>query len=241
MEQKQEEVLNSFIQRLQTAAGDRLVSVVLYGSAAGHDFQPGFSDLNVLCLFQQVDAALLDALAPAIAAWQKSGHPQPLVFSIDEVRNAADVFSIELLDIKERHRALFGPDLFSDLVIPMEQHRLQVERELRTNLIRLRQHYLGASKDRKKKLALLTESLSSFLTLFRHALLAMGEVSPEQKRPMIDKLAGILGFDPVPFHSLLDLRDRRVTEEQLHVEAMFSGFLAAVTRVAEEVDRKLAV
>lgn len=241
VDDKQQHLLDGLIERLRNAAGERLHSIVLYGSAASQDFHPGFSDLNLLCLFQQVHGSLLDALAPVFAWWEKSGQPQPLVFSLDEVRNAADVFAIEFLDIKQRHRVLFGPDLFADLAVPMDLHRVQVERELRTNLIRLRQAYLAAGKDRKQKLKLLTESISSFVTLFRHSLLALGEKPLQHKAQLIDRLSSILSFDPGPFHSLLDLRDRKGTEAGLDVDRIFAGYLAGVTRVAEEVDRRLAV
>ena len=66
-----------------------------------------------------------------------------MLFTIEELRCSADVFAIELYDIKQRHKVLFGADHFTNLEVPMDLHRVAVERELRTNLIRLRQKYMA--------------------------------------------------------------------------------------------------
>ena len=45
-----EKVLNQLVEKLRKAYGDRLVSVILYGSAAAGDHQAKFSDFNILCV-----------------------------------------------------------------------------------------------------------------------------------------------------------------------------------------------
>src|SRR3954462_12055829 len=142
----QQKLLDDLLEKLKQANGDNLDSVVLYGSAAaGEDgFHPEFSDLNVLCLLQRLDSAALQKLSPAVAWWEKQQQPAPMLFTLEELRSSADVFAIELYDIKNTHRVLFGPDHFAQLNVPMNLHRVAVERELRTNLIRLRQRYMLA-------------------------------------------------------------------------------------------------
>ena len=49
-----EKVLNQLVEKLQKAHGDRLVSVVLYGSAAAGDHHAKFSDLNILCVLSEI-------------------------------------------------------------------------------------------------------------------------------------------------------------------------------------------
>ena len=79
----------------------------------------------------------------------KQGNPAPLIFTQDELVRSADVFAIELLDMKRHHRMLFGADFLEDLEVPMQLHRLQVERELRTDWLRLRQAILAAPQKKK--------------------------------------------------------------------------------------------
>ena len=54
-----------------------------------------------------------------------------------ELERSTDVFTIELLDMQQHHRVLFGEDVVQGLQIPMHLHRVQVEYELREKLILL--------------------------------------------------------------------------------------------------------
>ncbi len=141
-----EKDLAELVERLKSAIGANLKTVVLYGSAAAGNFQPQHSDLNVLCVLDRLDGAELQKLGPTARRWEKKGHPAPLVFGLEELQRAADVFAIELLDIQEKHRLLFGANIFAGMRVPLRLHREQVERELRTNLVRLRQRYLVAAR-----------------------------------------------------------------------------------------------
>jgi predicted nucleotidyltransferase len=233
--------LNELTEKLKQAAGANLKSVVLYGSAASGEFQPKHSDLNVLCVLERLDATELEKLNPAAAWWARKGHPAPLMFTLEELRGSADIFAIELLDIQASRRVLFGEDVFAELDVPTSLHRQQLERELRTNLIRLRQSYLAAPRNVKTLERLMSASVSTFTTLFRHALAVLGEQPPQPKRAVVDRLAALLGFDASGFHTVLDLREGRRTQSQADLLRAFGSYLAAVTRVAEEVDRRLAV
>jgi hypothetical protein len=238
-----EKALKELVNKLEAAAGTNLKSVVLYGSAASGEFNPKHSDLNVLCVLEDVDPRALAVLSPAAAWWARKGHPAPLIFGLDELQRASDVFALEFLDIKAHHRILWGQDTFASLEIPLGLHRVQVERELRTDLLKLRQHYLAASSDNKRVLGLMTESVSSFASLFRHALLALGECAPDRlphrKREIIGSLAKLLGFDAVAFHTVLDVREGKLTPGQVDVPSTFRAYLQGVDRVTNEVDEKL--
>jgi hypothetical protein len=241
-----EKELKELAQKLEAAASTNLKSVVLYGSAASGEFHAKHSDLNVLCVLEDLEAPALALLSPAAAWWARKGHPPPLIFSLEELQRATDVFAIELLDIKAHHRVLWGQDVFASLEVPMGLHRVQVERELRTNLLRLRQHYLAAPNDNKALLRLMTESLSSFSALFRHTLIALGERKADptsgvshRKREIIDGLAKLLGFDPSGFYTVLDIREGKLQPGQVDVPSTFHAYLRAVERVTNEVDERL--
>jgi hypothetical protein len=236
-----EKDLADLVAKLKDAAGSNLLSVILYGSAATDEFHEGHSDLNILCLTQRLGRDDLSKLHAPSAWWAKKGHPAPLYFTLDELQHSADVFAIELLDIKAAHRVLHGEDVAASLHIPMDRHRLQVERELRNNTLRLRQHYLRHPENSRKTLELMTSSISTFAALFRHALIALGEELPSTKRDTMDRLGTALGFDPSPFHTIFDIRVGRARERDVDVQATFSAYLDRVSMVAEEMDRRLAV
>ena len=236
-----EQDLKDLVTRLKNAAASDLLSVILYGSAATEEFHPGHSDLNILCIMKNLGRNDLSKLHAASAWWAKKGHPAPLFFTLNELQHSADIFAIELLDIKAAHRVLHGEDLVTTLPIPMDLHRLHVERELRNNTLRLRQLYLRHPADSRKTLELMTSSISTFAALFRHALIALGENPPSTKRSAVDRLASVLEFDPAPFHTIFEIREGHKRERDIDVQATFDAYLDRVSKVAEEIDRRLAV
>lgn len=235
-----EKDLAELVEGLKTAAGANLKAVVLYGSAAGGDFQAGHSDLNVLCVLDRLDGAELQKLSSVARWWEKKGHPAPLVFGVEELHHAADVFAIELLDIQEKHRLLFGENIFAAMQVPLHLHREQVERELRTNLVRLRQRYLSGARNDDAVRHLIIESAPSFLVLFRHALRAMGEAVPHHRHAVVEQLANRLGFDAAGILNALQLRERGHAPSGAELARIFHAYLGAVTHVVEEVDRRFS-
>lgn len=235
-----EKDLNELVRRLKQAGGSNLRAIVLYGSAVGGEFHREHSDLNILCLLDRLDGASLRAVRPVALWWWRKGHPAPLLFTLGELHNSADVFAIELLDMKQRHRMLWGEEFLEHLEVPMGLHRLQVERELRTNVIRLRQAYLR-SRGRHAELAeLMIASASSFAALFRHSLIALGEIPPDGRRAAVERLASRLDFDDAAFQTVLDLREGKRNRGEIDVERTFAAYLEVVMRVAGEMDRCLA-
>jgi hypothetical protein len=236
-----EDKLAEFMKRLKDGGRTNLKSVVLYGSAVTGEFRAGLSDLNTLCLVGRAKSEDLENLHEAAEWWTRQGNHPPLVFTHDELLRSADVFAIELLDMKQSHRILFGEDFLTSLDVPMRQHRLQVERELRTNWLRLRQTVLTAPLSHKAHLGIMSQSVSAFCALFRHALLALDQPMPATKREAVAAIAAYTGADPSGFNSILDLREGIKKPGQVDVEESLNSYLEFVEVVTGEVDRRLDV
>jgi len=234
-----EKQISEFVTRLQQAAGTNLESVILYGSAVTGDYDPEFSNINLLCVLKETSWPKLLALAPAVESWTRQRHPAPLLITGGELERSADVFAIELMDMRAKHRVLFGADVIASLQIPMHLHRTQLEYELREKLILLRQRLLLAANDEKRTWDLIVRSLPAFTTLFRHAIIAQGQPVPATKRESVKTLAASLGFDASPFEHLLDIREHRADPKQFRVQEIAGRYLAAVEQVTAAVDKML--
>jgi len=234
-----EKQINEFVSRLRQAAGENLQSVILYGSAADGEFHPEFSNVNLLCVLRDTSFAALSAIAPAVEWWARRKHHAPLVLTQEELERSADVFSIELLDMQQRHRVLFGEDVLSGLRIPMDLHRAQLEYELREKLILLREHLLLGVGNKLRLWELMFVSLSGFVTLFRHTLIALGETPPKSKRETVQALAARVQFDPSALLQLLDIRERKAQVKQFDVADVFARYLAAIQQATSAVDKML--
>lgn len=234
-----EKKINDFVSRLRAAAGANLESVILFGSAVAGDFHPEFSNVNLFCVIRDSSFGALQALAPAVKWWDGQKQPPPLFMTRDEIERSTDVFTIELIDMQQHHRIIFGEDVLQGLSIPANLHRLQVEYELREKLALLRQHLVLASGSDSRLWELLIRSVSSFTTLFRHALIVLGHEAPVGKREAVQALSKQIGFDASGILQVLDVRERKSDRKEFDVADVFSRYLAALQRVTAAVDRML--
>jgi len=231
-----QEKLTQLVDRLKEAHQDRLVSVILYGSAAGPDHNEKFSDLNVLCVLSGVTVPDLARSEPIFKWWRDGRNPAPLLMSEEEVRTSTDSFTIEFHDMQERRRILFGKDVIDGLAIDRSFYRAQLEHELRAKLLRLRQKAGGLLSDGKALLRLMLDSVSTFCVLARHSLLLSGADVGWQKRDVANKL-GELGADPAPFLMLLDVREEKRDATTLDPVTVFEAYLKQIEALVAHVDR----
>lgn len=170
LDARAEQHLRDYGTEVTRALGDRCVGVVLYGSAAGVDFVAGRSDLNTVIVVRDAPAAALDALAPVIARWRKHGFALPVVLDEAQVERAAQLFPMELDDIRRQHRLLAGRDPFAPVLADDAALRRECAQEAFGKLLRLRALYLE-HRDQPAALAgMMVESVKSFLIVVRHLL-----------------------------------------------------------------------
>ena len=233
------EVLKNLVERLHAAARDNLESIILYGSAARGDFQEAHSDLNVLCTLRSLHVTELERVSPVVKWWTTEQHQSPpLFFSAEELRQSADVFPIELLDMQRNHRVLYGADAIANINVPMNLHRVQVEHELRTLLLRLRQHLVREAGNSLELGSVLAKSFSGTLTLLRHTLIAFQEQPPDAPSEIFGRIATLTAASQRAFEEVLGLRQARSLDKQ-SVPAVYDGYLTALEKVITALDHHL--
>ena len=232
-----EKLLAQLVEKLQKAYSDRLVSVVLYGSAASGDHQAKFSDYNVLCVLSEITPRELEAGEDIFRWWREQCSPAPLLLTEHEVATSSDCFAIEFHDIQQQHRLLFGKDVITGLKVDDSFYRAQVEHELRAKLLRLRQKAGGVLSNPDLLRRLLLDSVSTFCVLFRHALLLSGAEAAVHKRDVIRRASETFGIDAAPFETLLDVReDRRKPRDFQPIETL-SACMKGISQVIDAVDQ----
>jgi hypothetical protein len=230
--------LTDLVARMKEFAGENLESIILYGSAARGDFKEGHSDLNVLCVLRSVATRELTRVAPVVHWWcRDQNEPAPLFFTAEELRQSADVFSIELLDIQQSRRVLYGADVVAGIVVPMNLHRVQVEHDLRTLLLKLRQHFLLNGQKESELRAAAAKSSSSVFSLLRHALIAFGEEPPANAHEVFARIAALTGVDAEAFAAAFKLRAYHAPADDI-VRA-YGQYLNALTVVISGLDQRV--
>jgi len=160
--------LKAFADSLKEALGERLASVILYGSAAKGSHTEGFSDVNVLVVLRAVS---LDDVARASGLARRAGERRySLVFwSEAELRRCSDVFPIEYRDILSGYKVLQGGDALAGLAVDERNLRHQLEFELRSKLLRLRAGWPEVQGDKTALAKALAPAGASFARLLEEA------------------------------------------------------------------------
>jgi len=171
LEPKAEQQVRALAAKLAQALGTRVLSIAVYGSAAGDEYAPAFSDVNLLLVMSEVTYADLRLIGQMLAreASAELRLATPLVITPEFLDRARDVFPIELHDIRERHRGLHGDDLLSGIEITPDALRIQAEREARGKLLRLRSLAISRPDDETLQRAL-ASAATTFLILARNLL-----------------------------------------------------------------------
>ena len=227
--------LVELVKRLKEFASANLECVILFGSAARGDFREGHSDLNVVCVLRSSSVEELGRLAHVVKWWcVEQKEPAPLFFTKEELKNAADVFAIEILDMKHGRRVLYGTDVVAEIEVPMNLHRVQIEHELRTILLKLRQHYSRAPGDAKELVPILRKSFSGVLTLLRHVVIAFGEEPPVHAHDIVARSAALTGSNTQAFDAMLKLRD--TGESHGEIIAVYGAYLKGLEKILDALD-----
>ncbi len=228
--------LSELVQRLRSALGTRLVSIILYGSAATEDWQEKTSDLNVLCVLHQLSASELEVCEPVFRWWRENGYLSPLLLTAEEVQTSTDCFPMEFSDMREHRRVLHGADVIENLAIDRSFYRAQVEHELRAKHIRLRQKAAAILSTPDKLMKLLTDSLSTFCVLGRHALVLSGGEARFRKSEVLAALERLMGRQLEASAEILALRSMPKQPSAAHVRTLFERYLEEMGSLVRFVD-----
>ncbi|HNS32199.1 MAG TPA: hypothetical protein PKN36_04405 [bacterium] len=128
-----------FTNAVQEIFGERLLSVMGYGSIAAGSYIKGRSDINLVVVIDRLTVEEILMLRKKILKISLKNRLLPFFFSAEFIRSSSDIFPVEWKEIKEHHIILYGKDFAADITVKKEEMRLQLERELKQNYIDFQQ------------------------------------------------------------------------------------------------------
>lgn len=236
LDTKTEQVIEKFTHEIQTLYGDDLVSLILYGSAAGADFVPDRSDLNFLVVLKRVTPEALRKAMPLVRAWHRQKIATPLFVDPEFLQSSLDLFPIEFLDMQEQHRLLAGTDILLDLEISPKNLRLQCEEELKGKLLNLRRAYLETAGRVEALEGLMTRSLKSFLTVVRHLLRLKGLQPAHEFLEILVQAEEAFGISLEAIRDVHSLRLGMIRLDKSNAQTLFERYLADIEQLAACAD-----
>jgi len=213
-----------------------LVSLILYGSAAGGSYIKGKSDINLLVLLTPAGLEKLADLVNVVHSWKKRRVAVPLVMTKDFLLAALDSYPIEFLNMKNSHILIYGENILETLNFKPEDLRLQIERELRGKLILLRQGYLEAEGKPRRLKALIGHSFTAFISIFNALLYLKQGKAPQERRGTIQEVGSLFAVDTAVLNMCADIKegsDRLSGEETVNI---FHRYMQEIDKVCRIVD-----
>ena len=159
---------NELINECKENLKDNLVSIIKYGTEG----EPN----NILIVTKQLTFSDLNKLKPIILSFSKKSKVVPILFTESGLKDSNDVFPLEILDMMYPHVLLHGIDVLEKVELDKKHVRTQIEFELRSKLIHLRENYIGIK--RPKDLKLLLKSAVPTLMPLLYGLLFMKNINP---------------------------------------------------------------
>lgn len=232
--------LNKLAEDLSEALKERLVAFYLFGSIIiSEDFHPGISDINTFIVFSDnTEVEDIKTVRQSYKKFKNIPFAIPLMLKEKEIKDASDVFPIELIEIREHNKLLRGKDVLLDLKISREHIRHQCEMEIRAKIIGLRKMLFGI-EDVRKNQEILYKSLTSTIVLLKQ-LLRLKDISiPETRTGIINVLEQTFEKKLVGIKSLYQLREKREKLSLLNLEKLMKNYLEELEFFSEIINEKI--
>jgi len=226
----------SFSIALKEVLGRRLVSVILYGSAASGDHVARHSDYNILVVLDQTDPAALEKLGPVLRSWTKGGNPLPQIMDRRFLVRSADAFPLEWADMRDFHQVLQGAGVLKGIRVSRRAMRAELERELKAKLLRLHASFAAVSDHPARLKELLVKSGSTFLILFRGVLRLKGVAPLPPRHETAAALGRLLRIDLGVFAHIHGMRTGERDADRAAMNGLARRYLTAIEAVTDKLD-----
>lgn len=229
-------ILEIFINKIKEVFKENLKSVVLYGSRASGEEVKKYSDYNLLIILNEIKLYDLKIFAKPVKNWRKYGNPVPLIFTGSSFKKSADVFPIEFLEMKEHNKILYGNNPFEGLNIEYKNLRHEIEFELKSKLLKLREGYILTDGKQDKIRGLLVSSISTFLTLFREVIRLKLENPPSKRIDALMKISELTGINTSSFILILKMKENIKEPKKPVPETIFEEYIGEIEKVIDFID-----
>ena len=172
----------------------------------------------------------------ATRSWIKTSREAPLLFEYDQWVRAADVFAIEIADMRDAHEILYGTDPLDACHPDDAAMRIQAERELRGKLLQLQTGLLVAAEAPADVGQLLQQSLPSFTTYMRALLRLSGESVPRHTPETIGEAMRLIGGNGDAYQRVWEARTQKRPLKLAIDDPMVEAYFETAEKMADYVD-----
>lgn len=235
--QKPEGVIDRFAAEVEQLFGGELISVILFGSAATDEYVPKKSDINFLVVLSQQGITQIGKVQKFVAPWQRRGISPPLFLTKAYITASLDSFPIEFLNMQTAYRVVAGEDVLEKLAFKKEDLRLQCEREMKSDLLKLRQGFIQTRGKTKDLRLLIGQSLVAFTSIFRALFYLQGKAVPKKKQEVLLTTCREFGLDESLFSVLLSVKGYETKLSKELLQSKVERYISEIEKLTGMIDR----
>ncbi len=227
-----------FVEKLKTIFGEDIHSIHIVGSVLNEDFIDGVSDLNSVVVFKRLRFSHVEALAPLGKEFRKKRIAAPWLMDPEYIHQSLDAFPVEFLNFQLLHRTVQGEDILKDLPIERSLLRVQLERELKSRLIWLRQGYLSTMGEPAGLSEHLKGVIKSMVPLLRAlCFLKEKEVPVASAEALFEQIGQILGINISALSQAWAFRRQKKSLPKSELDALYERLYETTEEISHQVDR----
>ncbi|MDD4356700.1 MAG: hypothetical protein PHN98_05560 [Smithellaceae bacterium] len=220
----------------QQAFGNDLISLMLYGSGVTRTYLKGKSDINVLVVLTPEGMDRLEDGFPLVEKWRKRDVAVPLVMTRKFIASSLDSYPIEFLNMKNQSVLIYGENVLEPLEIRPEDLRLQIERELHSKILLLREGYLESAGSARHLRRLIGKSLIACVALCNAMLYLKQAETPRDITETIREMNRVFTIDANIFMLCLEIRRGTDKLSGKEVKDVFKKYMREVEKMFHIID-----
>ncbi len=229
-------ICESFAREMKELFGNDIRSVILFGSGATEEYRHGQSDLNFLVVLSEEAIKQIERLQNRVNGWKARRISLPLFMTEGYIAESLDTFPIEFFNMQTAYQVMDGKDVLEKLKFNKEHLRIQCERELKGNLLKLRQGFIGTQGKPRELASLISESMASFISIFRALLFLRGKEVTFKKADTVLAVCREFALDEGLFSHLLSMRGPSAKADKRGTTDVMRRYIDAVDLLTKKVN-----
>lgn len=234
-----ERILERLVRQLREAAEDNLHGIALYGGLAKGRYTAGISDINVLVVVADATLPALLPLAPILTAALRETQVVPFVVTPADLRVAAVLFPVKILDIQLWHRLLWGDVRLAEIEVQPEPLRLRSLQELKNMELRMRLRIVERGGEPDALWRGLLRNLPKLAVTLEVLLRSRGVEVPADRGGVLRHAAQQLGIPPERMDRLAGLRRSASCPDGATVHQLLSDYLELVGEICHRLESEV--
>ncbi len=231
-----QDIFVSLMQDYLKVFGNEMISLMLYGSAAGGAYVKGKSDINVLAVLTEAGMDRLDAALALVKKWRKRRVAVPLVITQAFIDSSLDAYPIEFLNMKNNSILIYGKNVLENLNFKPDDLRLQIERELKSKILLLREGYLESEGRTRALRQLIARSIPALSAIFNALLYLKTRSAPHDRRDTAREMKKVFELDEGVWNACLAIKEGTDRLPSGEVVTVFKKYLREADKICSRVD-----